>query len=287
MQMDDRDRLSVIIVNYRTPDLCIRCVESILLHEVASAEDVIIVDNASGDDSYRRLLDELPKEVRLIQAPSNGGFSAGINFGSSYAKGSLLLILNPDTYFIDRSFENARRLMASNDAIGIVGLELINPDGSPQYPARRFYTYADIAIRRLPVPRLRHVARLERRHLMTEHWRDGSAFAADWVMGTGFLARRSAFDRVGGMDEQFFMYMEDVDLCARVWQAGYSVLCCPGARLVHDHQRASKAGVFSRAGRNHLKSLLHYRHKHRIPLFRLPRTPAAAQNRSSGQSDSD
>jgi GT2 family glycosyltransferase len=254
---------------------------------VAPPQDIIVVDNASGDDCYRQLLDGLPKEVRLMQAPSNGGFSAGINFGSTHAEGDLLLILNPDTYFIDRSFENARRLMRSSDDVGIVGLELINPDGSPQYPARRFYTYADIAVRRLPMPRLRSVARLEKQHLMMEFWREGSAFAADWVMGTGFLARRAAFDRVGGMDEQFFMYMEDVDLCARIWEAGYSVICCPGARLVHDHQRASKAGVFSRAGRNHLKSLLHYRHKHRIPLFRLPVTAAADRNTLTGQSDSD
>ena len=92
-------------------------------------------------------------------------------------------------------------------------------------------------------------------------------------MGTGFIIRRELFERIGRMDEAFFLYMEDVDLCARVWGVGYRVVCVPGARLVHDHQRSSAAGPFSNAGKRHLQSLSIFAKKYRLPLF-TPPTPA-------------
>jgi N-acetylglucosaminyl-diphospho-decaprenol L-rhamnosyltransferase len=85
-------------------------------------------------------------------------------------------------------------------------------------------------------------------------------------MGTGFVVRRSIFEELSGMDEAYFLYMEDVDLCARVWHSGYRVVCVPGARLVHEHQRQSAGGLMNRASRYHLQSLLRFRNKFRVPL---------------------
>jgi N-acetylglucosaminyl-diphospho-decaprenol L-rhamnosyltransferase len=255
--------LSVVIVNYRTAALTVRCVESILRARIARAGDIIVVENDSGDAAALRAA--LP-DVVLEVAPDNRGFGAGVNLGMRRATGAYVLVLTPDTYFrggVDRAIT----ALDADASIGVIGLGLVNPDGSPQYSARRYYALADIVLRRTPLGRV-FAARVER-HLMTAAWRD-DAFDADWVMGTGMIVRRAAFEQIGGMDERFFLYMEDVDLCIRMRLAGARVICMPRVELVHDHQRASAARVLSRAGRAHLHSLRLFHAKYRIPLFAVP-----------------
>lgn len=264
-----RGRLNAVIVNYRTPDLTLKCVASILAHGVAAPEDVVVVENASPDDSHARLAAELPG-VRLIRAASNGGFGAGVNLGAAACEREFVLVLNPDTYFEDTSLDTALALLDRRPEVGLAGLDLVYPGGERQYSARRFYSLLDVLGRRLPLGRYWPVKGRIDRHMMRAAWADGAPFDAEWVMGTGFVVRRALFEALGGMDEAYFLYMEDVDLCARVWQAGARVVCVPGARLVHDHQRSSAAGPLSWAGRMHLKSLRRFMGKFRVPLVRQP-----------------
>ncbi|MEW6025269.1 MAG: glycosyltransferase family 2 protein [Pseudomonadota bacterium] len=263
-------RLNVVIVNYRTPGLTLQCVASILAHGVAAPEDVVVVENASPDDSRARLAAELPSGVRLICATSNGGFGAGVNLGAAECRREFLLVLNPDTYFEDGRLGAALALLDRYPEIGLAGLDLVYPDGERQYSARRFYSLVDVLGRRLPLGRYWPLKERIDRHMMRAAWDDGTPFDAEWVMGTGFVVRRKLFAALGGMDETYFLYMEDVDLCARVWQAGARVVCVPGVRLVHDHQRSSAAGPLSWAGRMHLKSLRRFMGKFRVPLVRQP-----------------
>lgn len=267
--MTSKNRINPVIVNYRTPDLTLKCVESIVQMGVASPEDIIVVDNASRDDSAERLARELTG-VQLICAENNGGFSAGINHGAKAASREFLMVLNPDTYFIDNSISKALAVFDENADVGLAGLNLIYPDGSRQFSARRFYSMLDIVGRRIPLGHYWPLRTRMERHLMVSAWETGQPFDADWVMGTGFLVRRDLFEHIGRMDESYFLYMEDVDLCARVWGAGCRVVCVPAARLVHDHQRSSKAGPFSWAGRMHLQSLSVFRRKYRVPLITPP-----------------
>lgn len=262
-------RLNAVIVNYRTPDLTLKCVASIVAHGVAAPADIVVVENASPDDSYARLSAEL-SGVRLLQAANNGGFGAGVNLGAELCEADYILVLNPDTYFEDGSLNKALAVLDSQPEVGLVGLDLVYPGGERQYSARRFYSLLDVLGRRLPLGRYWPVkARIER-HLMRTAWDSGAPFEAEWVMGTGFVVRRELFLKLHGMDEAYFLYMEDVDLCARVWQSGAKVICVPGSRLVHDHQRSSAAGPLSWAGRLHLQSLLRFRQKFRVPLVRQP-----------------
>lgn len=263
-------RVNPVIVNYRTPDLVLKCVASILAHGVAAAEDIIVVENASPDDSAMRLRESLPSGVQLVVADCNAGFSSGINIGLQYVSRQFVLVLNPDTYFVDTSIERALALLDEASDVGLVGLDLIYPDGERQYSARRFYSVLDIVGRRLPIGKYWPVRQRVDRHMMKSDWRSGEPFPAEWVMGTGFVIRRELFQRLDGMDEAYFLYMEDVDLCARVWEAGYKVMCVPGARLVHDHQRSSAQNPLGRTGRMHLKSLEIFRRKYRIPLLVPP-----------------
>jgi len=264
-----KDRISVVIVNYRTPDLTKTCVQSLRKWQVAEDDQIIVVDNASPDDSLERIQRELPG-IRLVDGGRNGGFSYGINVGFKYVTNEYLLVLNPDTYFIDDSLQRAVSLLDQRPDVGMIGLDLINPDGSRQFSARRFYSVLDIIGRRLPIGKYWPIKARVNRHMMTSAWDQSEAFEADWVMGTGFVIRKDFFERIGLMDESYFLYMEDVDLCARVWSAGAKVMCIPNARLVHDHQRSSASGPLSRAGRMHLKSLSIFAQKYRLPLFSPP-----------------
>lgn len=264
-----QSQISPVIVNYRTPQLVLTCVRSLIAQGIALAENIVVVDNASGDDSVPLLRRELPG-VRIIDSGRNDGFSAGVNIGAAAATQKYLLVLNPDTWFADQSMVQALDLLETQQDIGLVGLELIYPDGQPQYSARRFYSVLDIVARRTPLQHHWPLRGRIDRHLMKAEWQQGKPFDAEWVMGTGFIIRRQLFEQIGRMDEAYFLYMEDVDLCARVWHAGYRVVCVPGARLVHDHQRASKSGPFSWAGRMHLQSLRVFRRRYRIPLFFPP-----------------
>ncbi len=263
-------RMNPIIVNYRTPDLTLKCVDSIVRMAVAEAADIVVVENGSADDSYALLKAGLPNNVQLVAAERNAGFAAGVNTGAALADHELILVLNPDTYFVDNSISKAVDLFVADSSIGLVGLDLTYPNGERQLSARRFYCVLDIVARRSPLGRYWPLRQMVERHLMRKAWEKGKAFAADWVMGTGFIIRRALFEEIGRMDDAYFLYMEDVDLCARVWRHGRRVVCVPGARLIHDHQRSSRAGPLSSAGKMHIRSLRIFRQKYRIPFFSPP-----------------
>jgi len=264
-------KLCSVIVNYRTSELTTTCVNSILNFHVIDKDQIIVVDNKSPDSSFETLRSKLDG-VKVISSDRNGGASYGVNFGDKEANGEYLIILNPDTRFIDDSIGIALDFMDQNPDVGLVGLELIYPDGRRQYSSRRFYSLLDIIARRTPLGKHWPLKNRIAKHLMVSSWDAGVPFEADWIMGTGILVRHDLFRRIGGMDDSYFLYMEDVDLSARVWLAGYRVMCVPGARLVHDHQRASASGIFSKAARIHLQSFLKFARKYRVP-FMTPPTP--------------
>lgn len=278
--MSIKTKMSAVIVNYRTPDLTLKCVESIKRWKIVDVDDLVVVDNGSADDSVARLKKEM-SGVRLIDSGTNGGFSAGVNIGARDARQDYILVLNPDTYFEDRTIERALSVLNEQANVGLVGLDLIYPDGSRQFSARRFYSVIDILARRLPIGRFWPFRSKVDEHMMLSSWTGGAPFDTDWVMGTGFIIRRDLFERMGCMDEAFFLYMEDVDLCARVWGAGYRVVCVPGARLVHDHQRSSAASPFSNAGKRHLQSLSLFAKKYRVPFFTPPKPHQILRNQTA------
>lgn len=261
--------LGVVIVNYGTYDLTMQCVGSLLAHSIVLPQHIVVVDNLSPDGSGQRLKDSLPAGVVTVLSPVNGGFGAGVNLGVAVLPTDLVLVLNPDTYFLRNNIDVVRRLFDARPRLGVVGLKLINPDGSLQYSARRFYSLSDILARRTALGKLAPLRRLERSHLLKRKWREGP-FEADWVMGTGFVVRRTAFDQVGRMDEGYFLYFEEVDLCARMWVQGWRVMAVPEVELVHEHQRDSQAGILSFSGKTHLRSMVRFFAKFGVPWVRRP-----------------
>lgn len=258
-------KISIVIVNYRSSELVADCVASLRRHTFRFSYEVIVVDNASGDHSIEYLKNAIAN-VRIVRSPDNNGFGAGVNQGIAVASGQYVLVLNPDTEFVDTSIEKALDIFSEDDKLAIVGLDLHYPDGTRQFSGRRFYSLLDVAIRRTPLKRIPPFAGRNAQHLMEEHWNE-KYFYVDWVLGTGFIARRDALNDVGGMDDDFFMYMEDVDLCWRLWEKGWRVAVAVNSILIHHHQRESAVSPFSRSARWHLASLRTFRRKHRMALL--------------------
>lgn len=204
-----RPRLSIIIVSYNTLDLLRDCILSIL-PQLGPHDEVIVVDNASSDGSADMVANHF-QNTTLIASNKNLGFGKANNKGISLAKGELIWLLNPDTRLMPAALDKAVGFMSSNSSIGMAGTALIYPDGSPQSSVERRY------------PGHRY-GRPELGQLPGE---------IAWVMGASIVARRDVLETVGGFDEQFFLYGEEIDLCLMVRKMGWPIGFIEDAVVVH------------------------------------------------------
>ncbi|MCC9624249.1 glycosyltransferase family 2 protein [Thalassospira sp. MA62] len=263
-------QLDVVIVNYNSYDDTLNCVSTLISQKQLVPENIHIVDNCSPDGSGERLRQDVPVGVNVVLSQANKGFGAGVNIGADNGGAPYILILNPDCVPETANLHAITEHFARNPDVGLIGAELINPDGTLQYSARTFYSLFDIVLRRTILGRLFPFNLRNRSHLLMDHPRK-VPFDVDWVMGTGLCVRRDVFERVGKMDEDYFLYMEDVDLCARVHDAGYRVQLLPAVRFIHDHRRQSgQAWKWTHAHSLHLASLKRFAKHHRLPWFCRP-----------------
>jgi N-acetylglucosaminyl-diphospho-decaprenol L-rhamnosyltransferase len=258
-------RLGIIIVNYNSYEDCCQCVESILEFAVVDAGAIVIVDNCSPDGSGRQLAARFP-DIKVILSDRNGGYGAGINLGVANLDTEFYLILNPDTRFRENKIEVALELFAKEPTLGVLGLHLEYADGSHQDSARRFFSVLTILLRRSPLGKMKLMQGPLNEHLMKNYWANG-VFEADWVTGAAFIVRKVAFDAVGRMDEGYFLYMEDTDLCKRMWRFGWTVKAIPSVKLTHFLQRESAKSVLGKANRTFLRSLVRYWFKFGVPIW--------------------
>ncbi|PKR58533.1 glycosyltransferase family 2 protein [Thalassospira lohafexi] len=263
--------LDVVIVNYNTYDDTFKCVTHLIEQHEVAPQNIHVVDNCSLDGSGPRLKRDLPAEVDVILSQTNNGFGAGINLGARAGEAPYILVLNPDCRPETANLHLILEHFILHADVGLVGAELINPDGSLQYSARTFYSALDVIVRRSPLRRIFPFSRVNRSHLLMGDPRSGP-FDVDWVMGTGFVVRREVFERVGAMDEAYFLYMDDVDLCARVHSAGFRVQILPIVKFVHDHRRQSGwTWRWTRSHSLHLASFILFTKRHGLSLFRRPK----------------
>jgi len=252
---EPRIDVSIIIVHFRTPELLQRCLETIAAARVLLAHEILVEDNAPLDGRAAELAARLGARYR--RHDENLGLGRAVNQGLAAARGRYLLNLNPDIEVRPGSIEALVGFMDAHPAVGIAGPRLLDPDGSLQYSARTFYTLRVILLRRTFLGRLFPRARALREHLMMD-WDHQEARDVDWMLGGALCVRREACQDVGGMDERFFLYFEDVDWCGRMQRRGWRVVYVPQAEMVHAHQRASARGFLSRGQRAHLESGLRF-----------------------------
>jgi GT2 family glycosyltransferase len=253
--------VSAVILNYRRPDQTEHCVRS-LLRQTPSLLEIIIVDNDSGNDSRGRLSllqQKFPENVRFIEAPENLGYGRGNALGIAHARGEYLLIVNPDTEPEPPALQTMVAYLETHPDTGIVGPQLVHPNGTIRDSYRTFPTATDLIIKRTPL-RYFFKARM-RRYLQ---W-DRSPFETrdvDWLVGACLLMRRDFYASLGGFDPRFFLFLEDTDLCRRCWESGKRVVYLSDAKARDRFARLSAGGPASlltkRAVRIHTASAMKY-----------------------------
>jgi GT2 family glycosyltransferase len=229
--------VSVLIVNYRAYQELSACLESLERFRGRDLE-VILIDHA-GDTTDAERLAERFRWIQLIAVQDNPGFAAGVNRAAREAAGRYLLLLNPDCVVHGDAPRTLAAFLDGRPAVGAVGALVREPDGSIQASARRFPNVTTgFAGRTTWLSQLWPGNPWTRRNLVAP---DGTTapIEVDWVSGACVMVRRRAFEEVGGMDERFFLYWEDADLCFRLKRAGWATVYHPGAQVTHLTGRSS------------------------------------------------
>ena len=226
--------VAAIVVSFRDREAVSRCVESLLASSYPALH-VIVVDNASGDDTVSELGKRFPG-CRVIAGETNLGFGGGCNAGIAAAVtdgADLLLLLNQDTVVDCELVERLVACMKDHPRAGVVGAKTLSttrmPDGSP----RRLYAGAWRGV----LPLVQHIPGIEQK----DSAMPDQPVRTDYVWGHGMMVRASAIAAVGAFDPAFFMYCEDLDLCRRMETAGYEMWCEPRALMWHDIPDGARA----------------------------------------------
>jgi hypothetical protein len=254
-------RVSAIVVSYNTREELRHCLDSLRAHAGMPCQ-VVVVDNASTDGSADMVEKEF-SEARLIRNRENVGFSRGNNQALREANGAYVLFLNSDAELTPGALPALARLLDTRPRLGAVGPRTVSADGTVQVsfgPALR--PLAEWRQRRL----VRGVKRRDPAAVKEATERAAVEHAPEWVSASCLLARKEALDTVGGFDEGFFLYEEDVDLCRRLRRAGWGVAFTPAAQVIHHLGRSMQSDP-GRAGLEYHRSHVRYYRKHNGPLL--------------------
>ncbi|MEJ5311779.1 MAG: glycosyltransferase family 2 protein [Anaerolineae bacterium] len=236
--------LSVVIVNWNVRDLLQRALASVYTSwGNKPGLEVIVVDNASYDGSVAMLRENFPN-AHIIANTENRGFTGGNNQGLAAATGDFLLLLNPDIEIVGDALPRMVDYLQSHPNVGMVGPQLLNPDRSVQSSRRHFPTLPVLFLESTWLEKL--TPRRVLRYYYAQEQPDDVTQDVDWITGAAMLTRREVVAQVGGMDEGFFMYSEELDWCRRIREAGWRVVYFPEARIVHHEGKSSEQVVAAR-----------------------------------------
>ena len=259
--------LSVCIVNWNTRSDLEQAIASIAEDASGSRSgpasglqvETVVVDNGSTDGSADMIRERFPS-VGLIESGGNLGFARGYNLAATKASGRHLLMLNPDTVVQPGGLRELVSFLDSHPEAGAAGPRLVNPDGSLQYSCRRFPRPMAALFRNTPLGKLLPGNRFTRDYLMTD-WDHHLVREVDWLSGAALCIRRRAWEQVGGFDEAFFMYAEDIDWCLRAHQAGWRMYYVPQAVVMHRIGRSSDQRPLAMVVQFH-RSMIRFYRKH-------------------------
>jgi GT2 family glycosyltransferase len=240
--------LSVVIVNWNSKEYLRACLASLRLHTVGIQFEVIVVDSGSFDGVQDMLRDE-HSEVRFVQSPSNIGFARANNLGATFANGSLLLFLNPDTEVRDNALAELVRQCLGLEDLGVAGPKLRNSNGSLQTSC----------VQQMPtiLNQLLDIEQLQRWFPRHDLWTTAASFEGitepvhvEAVSGACIMMRRQLFEEIGGFSSDYFMYAEDLDLAWKAGRAGWRNYYLPMCEVVHH------GGGSTQRGRSHFSDVM-------------------------------
>jgi len=225
--------LSIVVLSWNVADLLAACLRSLpsAAGDWWQRVEVLVVDNASTDDSPELVRREFPY-VRLLALPTNRGFSAGNNVGIRASRGKYILLLNPDTVAHPGSIAALADYMRAYPDVGVAGPRLLNPDGSLQPSRRRFPSLMTAVIESTPLQQWFPDALTLRQFYMLDQ-SDDDVQDVGWLSGAALMCRQDALRQAGLLDPGYFMFSEEVDLCRRLNYAGWRIAYVPRAEITH------------------------------------------------------
>lgn len=250
--------LSIVIVNWNSTAYLLRCLESIYAHTHEIEFEIIVVDNASPDGDVQ-IVKERYEDVVVIENPVNLGFAGANNLGFRVSRGRYLVFLNPDTVLINPAFEVMVRQLGSLPLAGAAGCSLLNEDGSVQTSAIQMFPTI--------LNQLLDLDALQKRFPACRLWNIAPLFAGgtepscvEVISGACIMFRREVFAQVGQFSEEYFMYAEDLDLCWKAVQTGFTNYYIPQGQIIH---YGGKSSMRRQAVLMKWRSILRYVAKHR------------------------
>lgn len=230
MKTKSKIDLSVIILNYNTADELKTCIRSIKKFTKELNYEIIVVDNNSDDHSKAMLESEFP-DVTQYFLTYNSGFSIGNNYAMERSNGKYILLLNPDTALTDNSFYQMYEFLENNNAAGAVGPVVTDINGNFRLTIRIFPTFKlHIAEALILKPLIKRLSLTKQQYRMISLEKE---FEVDWISGGSLMVRRSIFSDIGGLDEQFHLFAEDLDWCIRIKNKGWKIFCLPYIKILH------------------------------------------------------
>ncbi len=230
--------LSIILLNWNGRELLVDCLTSIERHLLGGelAVQTVVVDNGSDDGSVAAARGRFPW-AEVVELPRNRGFAAGNNAGIPHVRGRHVCFLNNDTLLVAGGFETCVRYLDTHPEVGVVGPQLLYPDGRKQNSIHNFPSLLLEVVPRGVLEVLRPQAYPSKRFAHTE------PLAVEAILGACMVVRAEVLERVGGLPEEYFFFLEETDWCFQVQRAGWQVVHHPGAALVHLHGASTKKRV--------------------------------------------
>ena len=228
---------SIIVVNYQTYQLTKDTINSIIDKFHSFSYEIIVVDNASKDDSLDKLQKDFKDKVKFIASKENNGFAAGNNLAIEKAKGRYVLLLNSDTVVLDDSLDKIYKYMEENVDVGATGCQVILESGELDKACRRSFPNPQNAFYRLfHIP-----TKNKKDNYNLDELDDDGIYEIDCLTGAFMFIRKTALKDIGGgLDETFFMYGEDIDLCYRIKKAGWKIVYFGKSKIIHYKGASSK-----------------------------------------------
>jgi N-acetylglucosaminyl-diphospho-decaprenol L-rhamnosyltransferase len=205
-------KVTAIIVNYRSADHTLNCIKSLLQQEGIELE-ILVVDNASGDQSVQQIRTAYP-EIKLIENLHNDGFAKANNYAAAQASGDYILVINPDIKLLNSNVvAGLIEVLAANSHIGVVGPDILESRRGKRVLPRYHYPL--------------------QKKLKKQKSLNNLSGKIAWLLGACMLFPKAVYDEIGGFDNNFFLYGEDTDICLRLRQAGYSIAWAPDFKVDH------------------------------------------------------
>lgn len=255
--------LSIIIVNYNTKDLLMQTIQSIIDTSKNINYEIIVSDNNSTDGSIEMVKEKFP-QVKLIENKENLGFPKGNNVAIRQSKGRYILLLNSDTVVLEDCLSKCIGYMDVSKNIGVLGCKVVLKDGSLDHACKRGFP--------TPEASLFYILKLHKFFPKVEKFNqydlgcldEDKVSEVDSLMGAFMILRREVIEKVGLLDEQFFMYGEDIDWCYRIKQAGWQVVYYPEAKIIHYKGASSRKKPYKTLYEFHRAMILFYNKHYRL-----------------------